>query len=95
MSDRKLYLFESGNPDWVVAYDVEDARNLYCAHLGEDVDDYDVHEWKQLADDKAALYWLDPETGTLTDEYDGVLTTLTAREVVERFGRGFVASVDF
>jgi hypothetical protein len=92
---RRLYLFESGNPDWVVAFDIDDARRLWCEHMGEKPEDYvGEDDWTPLADDATAKYWLDRETGKLTDD-DGVLTELTAAEVVERFGRGFVASVDF
>ncbi len=91
---RPLYLFESGNPDWVVAHDEDDARALWCLHLGERPEDYVGDVWERLDDDTKSKFWLDPGTGKITDE-GGVLTELTALEVVNRFGRGFVASVDF
>jgi hypothetical protein len=93
---RPLYLFESGNPDWVVAHDVADAVRVWCEYMGEKVEFYlsETDDWEQKPDDSTAQYWLDRETGALTDE-DGVLTEMTALEVVNRWGRGFVASVDF
>ena len=93
---RPLYLFKSGNPDWVVAHDEEDANRVWCGHVGEDSNEYEADEWERLADDYTAKYWLDPETGHVSDDGDGnELVELTALEVINRFGRGFVASVDF
>lgn len=95
-SCRPLYLFKSGNPDWVVAHDEDDANRVWCDHIGEDTNEYDADEWDRLADDYTAKYWLDPETGHVSDDGDGnELVELTALEVINRFGRGFVASVDF
>ena len=90
--DRQLYLFESGNPDWVIAYDEDDAHRLWCEHTGEKPEDYD-NDWVKLADDSTAKYWLDGN-GKITDD-SGTLTEMTALEAVKRFGRGYVASVDF
>lgn len=96
---RPLYLFKNDNPDWVVAEDEVDAFRAWCEHMGENPADYDGDEqdWRQLSDDETATYWIAPD-GTLScpDDGDGAeLTRLTALEVVQRFGRGFFASVDF
>lgn len=100
MSDeRRLYLFENGNPDWVVAYDEADANRVYCEHLGEDPATYDPgddNDWERKADDSTAKYWIGPD-GQLCEpsEPGAELTEIRAVEVVQRFGRGFCASVDF
>jgi hypothetical protein len=93
--ERRLYLFKSGNPDSVVAFDEDDALRLWCEHIGEKPEDYaDESDWRRMPDDETAKYWLDPDTGAITDD-EGVLTELTAAEAVRRYGRGFLASVDF
>lgn len=94
---EQLYLFESGNPDWVVARDEKDALAIWCEHVGEkSTDGYDPEDWERRPDDYTAKYWIDPDTGKISDDSDGnTLVELTAAEVVRRFGRGFIASVDF
>ena len=93
---RPLYLFENSNPDWVVAHDADDALDVWCKHVGETRDGYDPEDWEQRPDDHTAKYWIDPDTGGISDDGDGnTLVELSALEVVGRWGRGFIASVDF
>ena len=93
-SCRPLYLFESGNPDWVVAHDEDEARALWCAHLGEKVEDYAGDVWEQVPADATRKFWI--KDGKVSDPSEGAtLETISARDVVQRFGRGFVASIDF
>ncbi len=97
MTERRLYLFESGNPDWCVAYDEADALAAWCEHVGETPADYDAGDWEKKPDDYTAKYWIDSD-GHITspdNEDGGELVELTAAEVVQRFPRGFLASVDF
>ena len=97
MSKRPLYLFESGNPDWCVAHDAADARDVWCEHVGEDPQHYDAEDWERRPDDYTAKYWISAD-GKITspdNEDGGQLIELTAAEVVKRFPRGFLASVDF
>lgn len=97
MSERPLYLFESGNPDWCVAHDEADALAAWCDHTGETAEGYDPGDWERKPDDYTAKYWIAAD-GTITtpdNEDGGELVELTAAEVCKRFPRGFLASVDF
>lgn len=83
---KPLYLFESGNPDWVVAHDEADARAAWCKALGEKPEDYADEDWERLPDDRTLKLWL--LDGKLTDDTDrGGL------EHVHRFGMQAEADV--
>ena len=103
--NRPVFMFENGNPDWVIAYDEADAIKLWCEQTGENLETYEEDyggegDWGKLRDDKVCVFWLD-EDGDLTDD-SGTRTELTAAEACKRFGRRsketghpFFASSDF
>lgn len=85
-----LRVFGCG-PDYVVARDVEDARQALYEHRGGDLDDYD-DEFTAVADDKPISIYVD-EQDCISD--DGNVLTLTAREWAQREGRGFLCSSEY
>lgn len=92
--DRKapLSVFEIG-PDHVVAADIDDAWDVWCAHRGEKRGEYEG-EMARVADDAVIRIFVDAK-GRITDESDKVKSLkLTAAEWAAREGRGFLCSTE-
>jgi hypothetical protein len=91
--DLKLHMFENGCTEWVIAYDADDACDVYRQNIGIAPEDYDgVDEWEQLPGDKVLKFLLDAD-GNLSDS--GTSTQVTVDEACVRFGHGFHASSEF
>lgn len=89
--ERPLFQFRNGCPEWVIAYDVKDACEIYFILTGVPAEDYDGEDdWEKLDPQATSKFWLD-ENGEVTDT-SGTLTEMTNAEACERFGHGFYAT---
>ena len=83
--------------DWVIAESPEEATKLYIAHCGDPGIRDDEWGWVELPLDKVQKLWVTSD-GTISapGEGDGaVLVSMTVAEEIEKFGRGYVGSLDF
>lgn len=66
-----LHVFDNGS-EWVVASNVEDAWDVWCAHVGESRQDYEGEwAWFQEPDDRPLHVWCDPDGDITTPNEDG------------------------
>lgn len=91
MSDS-LFMFEIG-PDHLAAHSEEDAWALWCDHHGERRENYIGELANLIPDDRLFRVFVESESGAIGDS--GETLTLTARQWVEREGRGFLFSSEF
>ena len=80
---KTLKMFKS-DVDWVIAYDVDDARKI----LGETYDDeVDTEHWQELPPDRVF------QMGKHSDEFAGM--KMTVSEWIAKCGRGHFASTEY
>lgn len=86
--DRILKCFSNGN-DWVIAYNEEDAWNIWCKTMGEDRDDYRDYSWEEVSGDTVLTCYDENSSDT------ELAKSKTASAWVAECGRGFFMSLDF
>jgi hypothetical protein len=86
----------SDDYEWVIAESPEDAYVVTHEATGEvsDPKDYEPGErWQKENDDATTSMWCDA-TGKVCEIGEGVLTKLTNREWITRFGRGYLGGTE-
>ena len=85
--NKELKMYYNGN-DWVIAYDAEDAWNIWTRFLGEEREDYDngEHVWKEFPKD---------EVLSVYDEDEKETEEGTVQYFIEEYGRGYLMSTEF
>lgn len=86
----RLYVYEIG-PDHIIAHDEDDAWELWCRHHGERRSDYKGEPCTRVDDDVVLSIIVDA-AGRISDS--GAAVELSAREWVQREGRGFLCSTE-
>ncbi len=90
-----LYIYAT-ECDWVCAFDKHDALNQWCKAIGETADGYDPDDWERVPDDKSLSFWCDAEGNIAEPEETGnTPIKKTAREWVEKCGRGYLGSTEY
>jgi hypothetical protein len=90
---KPLHMFQSGCPEWVIAYDKDDAHAVYEAHVGSVPDDSPEDTWEQLPDEATSTFWLDAAGDLAEIEGDGARPVeMTNAAAIAKFGHGFYAT---
>ena len=87
---KELHCYSDGYSDMVVADSKEDALEVWCAHVGENPEDY-VNVFEQIPGDKM-IKIIDGEDCVYTITEDTQYTEKTAAQWAKKNGRGFLCS---
>jgi hypothetical protein len=80
--------------EWVIAESAVEAEKVYADYAGFGyVNGAGAERWEQLVDDTVVKLYCDP-SGKPCEIGDGKVTALTAKEWVERLGKGYVGSTE-
>jgi len=87
MNEKELKLYRN-DYDWIVAYDTEDAWDIWTKFSGEKREEYDIGDlsWKEIPKDKELCVF---------DEDIGDSERGTAQQFIEEYGRGFLMSTEW
>jgi hypothetical protein len=111
MSDQALAMYTADDEEWVIAATAEQARDLYCAHMGfevatDDPDEADVgthvDHWTRLPDEKRLSLRDECQEAHAKDApcavgcKDGIIRTeLTCAEWCAKNGAGYHGSASY
>ena len=94
MSEQTLHVFSTG-VEWVVAYDIEDAKTIVREVSGLSDADMEFDAWGQEPDDAYMRIWIDDETGEVGEGCGCTLVNGQMNAWAEVFGRGYLCTTEY
>ncbi len=94
VTERTLHVF-ANDVEWVVAYDIEDAKAIVREFIGLSDEDMQFDAWGQESDDEYMRIWIDNETGEVGEGCGCTLVNGRMDAWAEAFGRGYLCTSEY
>lgn len=91
--EKKLHVF-GDDCEWVIAYDLDDARKVYEEHVGGPVSEDACDGWEQETDSANTTCRCGDDGRPIAIEDGGADETLTNAEWAARLGRGYFCTTE-